>query len=120
MLRPSYTELMEILNEDADLDNKITSRYTIVIAAAKRARQIIDGADCNAVGVSVDKAVTIAVNEMAYGEIKILPEGPELEPELETAESEDMQSRDDTLESSNAKATEEAYEEADNDLDDSE
>ena len=44
MLRPSYTELMNLLNEDSDMDNKITSRYSIVIAVAKRARQIIDGA----------------------------------------------------------------------------
>ena len=34
MLRPSYSELMEALNNDADVDTKITSRYIVVVAAA--------------------------------------------------------------------------------------
>ncbi|MEF9958349.1 MAG: DNA-directed RNA polymerase subunit omega [Niameybacter sp.] len=41
MLQPSYTQLMEKLNEDAQ-DKVVTSRYSIIIAAARRARQIID------------------------------------------------------------------------------
>jgi len=77
MLRPSYTELMDIANQDAETDNKITSRYSIVIAAAKRARQIIDGAAYDASGVHTDKAVSIAINEMQSGKIKIFPEGLE-------------------------------------------
>ena len=36
MLRPSYSDLLEVLNKDADTENVIGSRYTIVIAAAKR------------------------------------------------------------------------------------
>ena len=76
MLRPSYSELMEILNnENEDLDNKITSRYTIVIAAAKRARQIVNGADCDTTGVTTDKAVSIAVEEIRRGKINVLPDG---------------------------------------------
>ena len=71
MLRPSYSELMSILNESNDVDSEITSRYTIVIAAAKRARQIIDGAEpvCYA---NTDKAVNIAVREMYEGKLKIV------------------------------------------------
>lgn len=70
MLRPSYSELMSILNESNDVDSEITSRYTIVIAAAKRARQLIDGAEpmCYA---ATDKAVTIAVKEMYEGKLKL-------------------------------------------------
>jgi len=75
MLKPSYTELMDIVNQDAETDNKITSRYSIVIAAAKRARQIIDGAPFDAKGVHTDKAVSIAINEIQNGKIKIFPEG---------------------------------------------
>ena len=41
MLQPSYTQLMEKLNEDAS-EKVVTSRYSIIIAAARRARQIID------------------------------------------------------------------------------
>jgi len=63
---------MRILNEDPSLDDKITSRYAIVIAAAKRARQIIGGAmpqaDC-----SSDKALSLALNEMENRFIKIIP-----------------------------------------------
>lgn len=77
MLRPSYSELMDILNEDAEADNQITSRYSIVIATAKRARQIIDGAECDTTGVFTDKAVSIAINEIKRGNIKLTQEGVE-------------------------------------------
>ena len=40
MLQPSYTQIMNKLN--AEGESKLTSRYSIVIAAAKRARNIID------------------------------------------------------------------------------
>ena len=87
MLRPSYSELMDVLNNDTDLDSEITSRYTIVIAASKRARQIINGAPCNTSGVTTDKAVSIAVSEMNRSEIKIFPEGLPFEEEEESAEA---------------------------------
>ena len=40
MLQPSYTQIMQKLN--AEGESKLTSRYSIVIATAKRARNIID------------------------------------------------------------------------------
>ena len=40
MLEPSYTQIMHKLNSEGQ--SKLTSRYSIVIAAAKRARNIID------------------------------------------------------------------------------
>lgn len=40
MLQPSYTQIMTKLNEEGN--SKLTSRYSIVIATAKRARNIID------------------------------------------------------------------------------
>ena len=43
MLRPSYSDLLEVITRDAE-DETIGSRYTIVIAAAKRARQLVDNA----------------------------------------------------------------------------
>ena len=69
MLTPSYSELMEKINTDLD-DAKVTSRYTIVLAVAKRARQIIDGAD-PLTYAPTDRAVSIAVKEMGEGKIKI-------------------------------------------------
>ena len=43
MLKPSYTDLMEVVNSGVEegADPIIQSRYSIVIATAKRARQLI-------------------------------------------------------------------------------
>lgn len=72
MLKPSYSELIRILNEDMGVDNKITSRYSIVIAAAKRARQIVGG-EVPSVSAKTDKAVSLAIGELEKGYIKIAP-----------------------------------------------
>lgn len=42
---------------------KVDSRYTLVVAAAKRARQITDGAS-KLTRCTSDKSVTIAINEI--------------------------------------------------------
>ena len=70
MLRPSYSELMDSINESKLVDSKVTSRYTIVLAAAKRARQIIDGAN-PLTYAPTDRAVSIAVKEMSEGKLVI-------------------------------------------------
>lgn len=70
MLHPSYTDLLEILNSGEYPD--IKSRYSIVIATAKRARQLISGSE-PMIKLAVDKPVTIAVNELYEGKIKIKP-----------------------------------------------
>ncbi|NDO46808.1 DNA-directed RNA polymerase subunit omega [Clostridium sp. MD294] len=72
MLRPSYSDLLEVLNKDADTENVIGSRYTIVIAAAKRARQLVDHAEPMTTRTQVDRSVSIAVNELWEGKIKII------------------------------------------------
>ncbi len=41
MLHPSYQDLMQTINDRND-DVELKSRYSIVIAASKRARTIID------------------------------------------------------------------------------
>ncbi len=61
MLEPSYTELMEILNEDNE--SKINSRYSIVLAASKRARQLIDG-EQPTLENKIKKPLSIAVKEL--------------------------------------------------------
>ena len=47
MLHPSYTDLIEAVNSGVEPGEQpvVQSRYSIVIAAAKRARQLIAGAD---------------------------------------------------------------------------
>ena len=73
MLRPSYSELMSLLNEE-NAENiekdEITSRYTIVMAVAKRARQLIEGEEALSKS-DTDKAVSVAVAEMAEGKLRV-------------------------------------------------
>lgn len=73
MLHPSYTELMTKVNDEKrkNGDEEIKSRYSIVIAAAKRARQIIDGQEVLVeVGEGV-KPLSAAVKEIEYTKINI-------------------------------------------------
>ena len=48
MIHPSYSELIEAINtnnEDDDEALVLNSRYSLVLAASKRARQLIAGAE---------------------------------------------------------------------------
>ena len=74
MLKPSYAELMEVLNKDTEEVSEITSRYTIVIAAAKRARQLIAG-DEPMVKEKQGKPLSTAVEEIRQEKVKVVPEG---------------------------------------------
>jgi DNA-directed RNA polymerase subunit omega len=73
MLHPSYTDLMKVVNSDVEPGEQpvVNSRYSIVLATAKRARQIINGADTY-VTVSCNKPLSIAVEELYEGKVKIL------------------------------------------------
>lgn len=75
MLHPSYTDLMNIVNGDVEEGEEpvISSRYSIVMATAKRARQIIGGED-PLVEIKQDKPLSIAIEELVEGKIKIMPE----------------------------------------------
>lgn len=70
MLRPSYTDLLEVINQKTD-DITLGSRYTIVIAAAKRARQLVNHEEPLIDKVKVNKPVSIAINELYEGKIKV-------------------------------------------------
>ena len=75
MLHPSYTDLMNIVNVDVEEGEEpvISSRYSIVMATAKRARQIIGGEE-PLVEIKQDKPLSIAIEELVEGKIKIMPE----------------------------------------------
>ena len=75
MLHPSYTDLMKVVNSEVEIGEEpvVNSRYSIVIATAKRARQLIDGAEKKAVS-KVQKPFSTAVEELYEGKIKILSE----------------------------------------------
>ena len=76
MIHPSYVELMEKVNENVEVGEEpvVNSRYTIVAATSKRARQIIDGAEPFINHKPGDKPLSIAVNELNEGAIKIINE----------------------------------------------
>lgn len=74
MLKPSYAELMDVLNENSE-GKDINSRYTIVIAAAKRARQLIDGDEPMVEGYNDGKPVSTAVKELYENKIQVVGEG---------------------------------------------
>ncbi len=73
MLHPSYSDLMKVVNSEVEPGEApvVNSRYSIVMATSKRARQIIDGSDPMVIN-KIDKPLSIAVEEMNQGKIKIL------------------------------------------------
>ena len=74
MIHPSYVELMKVVNEDVIIGEEpvVNSRYSIVLAAAKRARQIIDGAEPMVENPKCNKPLSIAVDEIMNGDVKII------------------------------------------------
>ena len=73
MIHPSYTELMEVINSDVEPGEQpvVQSRYSVVMATAKRARQIIDGAE-PLVKSERGKPLSTAVKELYSGKVKIV------------------------------------------------
>ena len=80
MLHPSYSDLMEAVNSNVEPGEQpvVQSRYSIVIAAAKRARQLIAGEDAY-VNSRGKKPLSIAVEEIEKGFVTIEPESKEEE-----------------------------------------
>lgn len=76
MIHPSYVELMKVVNNGVEIGEEpvINSRYSIVLASAKRARQLIDGAETQVVNPICNKPLSIAVEELYRGDVKILSE----------------------------------------------
>lgn len=75
MIHPSYTDLMKVVNSSVEEGEQplVNSRYSIVLATAKRAKQIIKGSK-PLVDPKVNKPLSIAVQEVYEGKVKILPD----------------------------------------------
>ena len=74
MLHPSYSDLMNVVNADA-VENEhpvVNSRYSIVMATSKRARQLIDGAGTPVENASEKKPLSVAIEELEGGIVKIV------------------------------------------------
>ncbi len=88
MIHPSYVELMKVINENVEEGEEpvVNSRYSVVCATAKRARQIIDGSEPLIRVRNKDKALSVAVEEMNAGELRILTDEEAKENEVLVAE----------------------------------
>ena len=87
MLHPSYTDLMRVVNSEVEEGEHpvVNSRYSIVLATSKRARQLIAGEEplVNESGKDgkVKKPLSIAVEELNKGMVKILGDDEDNEEE---------------------------------------
>ena len=76
MIHPSYVELMKVVNNNVEIGEEpvVNSRYSIVMATSKRARQLIAGELPLVPAKDGQKPLSIAIEELNEGELKILPE----------------------------------------------
>ncbi len=84
LLHPSYSDLIKVVNGDVEEGETpvVNSRYSIVMATAKRARQIVarqTGLKEDMKSFKVAKPLSKAVDELSSGQLKILPENQEKE-----------------------------------------
>jgi len=72
MLHPSYTDLLNVVNKEVEQGEELiaNSRYSIVMATSKRARQIIAGEE-PFIKVAGQKPLSIAIEELNQSKIKI-------------------------------------------------
>jgi len=82
MLHPSYADLIEVVNSDVEEGEApvVNSRYSIVLAAAKRARQLIAGEEA-LIPARGKKPLSIAVEELYKGKVKVVGDGEDTEEE---------------------------------------
>ena len=125
MIHPSYVELMKVVNEDTALVGEepvVNSRYSIVCATAKRARQIVSGDEPYIANTKGMKPLSIAVKELYEGELKILTEDEvkEKEEELKAYKEKKAELKKALKEAETAAPVKEKFDEDDKDEDASE
>ena len=105
MLHPSYTDLINAVNSEVEPGEQpvVQSRYSIVLATSKRARQLIAGDEPLIAKSAGRKPLSIAVQELYEGKVKILGEGQEEEDEVKTVEA----APEEAAETAEAEASEE-------------
>ena len=101
MLHPSYTDLINAVNSGVEPGEQpvVQSRYSIVIAAAKRARQIVDGSEPLVSGAAGKKALSTAVQELFEQKVSIMAEEEVEETPAEAVEEAEVEaSEEETIE----------------------
>ena len=73
MLHPSYSDLMNAVKSDVENGEQpvVQSRYSIVMAASRRARQLVDGAEPLVPDVD-NKPLSTAVEEIYSQKVTIV------------------------------------------------
>jgi len=86
MLHPSYSDLMRIVNKDIEEGETkiVNSRYSIVLATSKRARQIIDGSNPLVFAKPGEKPLSVAIDELYSEQLKIIAENDHGEVDLDS------------------------------------
>ena len=82
MIHPSYSELIQAINNNAEEDDNtmmLNSRYSLVLANSKRARQLIAGAEPMVKGAAGKKPLSVAIDEFYQGQVKIVADNSEEE-----------------------------------------
>ena len=128
MLRPTYNDLIESMNrnrEEGELE--VQSRYSVVIASAKRARQLIDGEEPLIKGEEGKKPLSMAIEEISRNLVNV-EKGldyedepislPEKEEYSRYAIDEDLDEDEDVEEDSEEKDEEEDFSERDEEEED--
>ena len=83
MLRPSCSDLIDAVNSEVEPGEQpvVQSRYSIVLATAKRARQLIAGEEAMVPAPPEKKPLSVAVEELYKGKVKIVSEDNDSEEE---------------------------------------
>jgi DNA-directed RNA polymerase, omega subunit len=89
MLHPSYTDLINVVNKEVEQGEQpvVQSRYSIVIATAKRARQLIAGEEAE-VRIKSKKPLSIAIDELYKSKVKIVSDDASEEEDIKAQISE--------------------------------
>ena len=76
MLHPSYSDLMKVANSEVEEGEHpvVNSRYSIVMATSKRARQLVNGRPTTVKDAENKNPLSVAIEELEKGDIKILAE----------------------------------------------
>lgn len=84
MLHPSYTDLINAVNSDVEPGEQpvVQSRYSIVIAASKRARQLIAGEEAT-IKNDGTKPLSVAIQELYENKVRIVSEDDAKEEEIQ-------------------------------------
>ena len=102
MIHPSYSELIQAINNNAEEDDNtmmLNSRYSLVLATSKIARQLIAGAEPLVSGTAGKKPLAIAIDELYKGEVKIVATGEDEETSTSTTHTETAEAETEAPES---------------------